>query len=65
MKLADDLTPANTLENMCRVVRFLNEGICCRTDDFSDEALCGAQLIFWALESDMMELCERLTKTPE
>lgn len=64
MELCSDKTPQDSLEDIRHVVTFLCQALCgARETPFNDTALCGAQLVFWAVVEDMEALRERIVRS--
>jgi len=64
MKLCSETSPLQSLEDMRYIIAFLREALCApREVDFSNSGLAGAQLIFLALDDDVMEIRERIANS--
>ncbi|MDR1359468.1 MAG: hypothetical protein LBJ82_00660 [Deltaproteobacteria bacterium] len=65
MRLCPSQSPADALESLEQVASFLCASLCVpREEALGDSSLCGAQLIFWALEDDLKDLRELLINNP-
>jgi len=64
VRVCSSSCPIDALEDLQRIIMFMREALCGGRDvPFSDTGLCGAQLIFWALEADVMEVRERIVSS--
>lgn len=61
MKLLEAASPDDTLEQICDVVTFLREALCRKSEPaWSEDALTGAQHVFWSVEAALEKMRESL-----